>query len=178
MRVTKSLLLISLMLAAATADAGRFPESALFMLGYSEVTPGDLTAMPHWRTRRRDESGFYASVSGDLSGDRRIDEVRLLRNDKEKTVSVVATIRSREQLDTYFLKTVPLARLDRLGIRAEHSGDMAITKPVGHPGTGLVVFDLRTMRGDLYRFDGLRFERSPIAAAPASSGGRRRSRRR
>lgn len=135
------------------ASAGDFPATALLSIGFSEVRLDDLQNTETYPMRAAEPCGFLI-ISADLNGDGNADEVRVLQNLERGIAYVAAAITTPTKLDTYVLKSVPLAEVPYLAIDVT-SPDPNLAK--GIKGAGIAIFDLRTGLGEAYFFDGEEF---------------------
>lgn len=140
-------------LSPARLSAADFPRTSLLSIGFEEVRLDDLRSSPEFTERAGSTSG-YLSVSTDLNGDGRPDEVRILQNRVRMIAYVVAVIVSPNKVDTFVLGDLPLSQISYTGIVA--------AKPeagIEHrrPSSGLAIFDLRDGKGEASYFDGEEF---------------------
>ena len=135
------------------ASAGDFPATALLSIGFSEVRLDDLRNTETYSLRVAEPCGFLI-ISADLNGDGIADEVRILQNLERGVAYVAAAITTPTKLDTYVLKSVPLAEVPYLAIEVA-SPDPNLGK--GIKGAGIAIFDLRTGLGEANFFDGEEF---------------------
>ena len=125
-------LITSVLSARARGEGSR---TALLLIGYSEAHVGDFFGSRYYQKRVRDASGFLA-VSADFNGDGQVDEARVLRNAKKGDTYVVATVISKDNVDTYVIKMLPFAKAENLGIK------VAMPSKAGSSAYGLTIFTL------------------------------------
>jgi hypothetical protein len=103
-------------LAAETGSPQSSPvPTALLSIGYVEARLSDFVGTAGYEKRLSDPTGFLAA-SGDFRGDGRTDQALLLRN-PERGIAYVIVVIVREKIDTYIVKSIPLAEADNIGIR-------------------------------------------------------------
>src|SRR3954468_21157097 len=113
MRLIAPLLIV--LSAASIAQAGPFPPTALLSIGYREARLADFEGTPGQAQRRAAPDGLL-SLTADLNGDGRDDEVRILLNQERQLAYVAAAIMT-EKLDTYVLRRVALDEAAYIGLR-------------------------------------------------------------
>ncbi|TMJ20249.1 MAG: hypothetical protein E6G92_11010 [Alphaproteobacteria bacterium] len=140
--------LTALCAASTAALAGPFPPTALLSIGYREARLADFEGTPGQAQRRAAPDGLL-SLTADLNGDGRDDEVRILLN-QERQLAYVAAAIVTEKLDTYVLRRVPLDEAADIGLRD--------APPRLDGRHGVTIFSLSSGRAETLYLAGEEFE--------------------
>ena len=132
--------------------------TALVSIGYVEAKLSDFVGTTAYGKRLADPTGYLA-ISADFRGDGHLDQARILRN-LERKVAYVVVVSVRDKVDTYVVKSVPLAEADDLGIKA--------SPPLrADHRAGLTIFALNGNRSETFDLiDDDFVERSERSTAP------------
>jgi hypothetical protein len=142
--------LLTALCAASIAQAGPFPPTALLSIGYREARLADFEGTPGQTQRRAAPDGLL-SLTADLNGDGRDDEVRILLN-QERQLAYVAAAIVTEKLDTYVLRRVALDEAADIGLRD--------APPRSDGRHGVTIFSLSSGRAERLYLVGEEFEAS------------------